>query len=53
MGVDTVAGFHERVINTVIATVWGKGTVHSYIGRALKICVVGEATALELGMKRR
>lgn len=53
MGIDTVAGFHERAVDTVIAAVWGKGTTAHYIGRALKVCVVGEATALELEMKKR
>lgn len=46
------AGFRGCAIDIIKATVWGKYMVLFDVGRVLKICVVVEATALELETRR-
>lgn len=53
LGLLLGAGFCGRAIDIIKATVWGKDMVLFEVGRVLKICVVVEATALELETRRQ
>lgn len=53
LGLISSAGFHSGAIARVKATVWREDLVLSVVGRALKIRVVVEATALELETRPR